>query len=497
LALSAKPGNGTQPFNSWKNRPTLRNALSLRERRNVRPITRRAGPAGRRYNQIAAAGRICRRLLRLKRRKFNVSAIAIVPVSRPVRGTVRPPGSKSITNRALVLASLADGTSNLTGVLDSQDTQVMVESLRRMGIAVTHDAGACTAEIVGSSGRPPAPSAELWLENSGTSIRFLTAVACLAHGTYRLDGNSRMRERPIGELCDALHALGANVVCEAGNGCPPVLVKASRLPGGTARVAANLSSQYLSALLMAAPCALGPVELALRGQLVSEPYVDMTLRMMQSFGVGVEQPTRGCYRAIPQPYRARKYEVEPDASAASYFFAAAAVTGGEVTVHRLSRASLQGDVGFVNVLEKMGCDVEWAQSSITVRGRTLRGVDVDMNQISDTAQTLAAIAPFATGATRIRNIAHVRHKETDRIQAIATELRELGIAVDEHDDGLTIHPGPIRPTTVETYDDHRMAMSFSLVGLKVPGIRIANPGCTAKTYPRFFNDLQALCDGGT
>ena len=237
------------------------------------------------------------------------------------------------------------------------------------------------------------------------------------------------------------------------------------------------------------------MQLVLRGQVVSEPYIDMTVRMMQAFDVNVDQSTKGRYRIVPQPYRGRAYEIEPDASAASYFFAAAAVTGGEITVEGLSRDSLQGDVGFVDVLAKMGCDVTWGESSITVRGGALRGIDVDMNRISDTAQTLAAIAPFAAGATRIRNVAHIRHKETDRIHALATELRALGITVDEHEDGLTIHPGPIRPAVVETYDDHRMAMSFSLIGLKVPGIRIANPDCTAKTYPRFFNDLQALCDG--
>ncbi|HEX4072303.1 MAG TPA: 3-phosphoshikimate 1-carboxyvinyltransferase [Planctomycetaceae bacterium] len=424
-----------------------------------------------------------------------MSAVAIVPVNRPIQGTVRPPGSKSITNRALVLAALAEGTSQLSGVLDSQDTQVMIASLRRLGIGITHDPAGGTARIVGCGGRPPANSAELWLENSGTSMRFLTAVACLGRGSYRLDGNSRMRERPIGELCDALNNLGSKAKSQQGNGCPPIVVTAAQLPGGTAHVAANISSQFLSALLMAAPRALDPVTLVLRGQVVSVPYIDMTVRMMQAFGVNVDQSTKGRYRIVPQSYHGRAYDVEPDASAASYFFAAAAVTGGEITVKGLSRDSLQGDVGFVDVLAKMGCDVAWGDSSITVRGGALRGIDVDMNAISDTAQTVAAIAPFASGATRIRNVAHIRHKETDRIHAVATELRALGITVDEQEDGLTIHPGPIRPAVVETYDDHRMAMSFSLIGLKVPGIRIANPDCTAKTYPRFFDDLQALCAG--
>jgi 3-phosphoshikimate 1-carboxyvinyltransferase len=409
---------------------------------------------------------------------------------------VRPPGSKSITNRALVLAALAEGTSHLNGVLDSQDTRVMVESLGRLAVGVTHDAANCEAVISGCSGRPTVPEAELWLENSGTSIRFLTAAVCLGHGRYRLDGNARMRERPIGELCDALNALGANAACEQSNGCPPVLVIGSGLAGGTAQVEAEKSSQFLSALLMVAPCAQKPVELMLRGGLVSEPYVDMTIRMMQAFGAHVDQTQNGRYRIAPQRYRAAAYAVEPDASAASYFFAAAAITGGTVTVQGLNRDSLQGDVNFVKLLSQMGCDVKWGDSSIKVCGKPLHGIDVDMNEISDTAQTLAAVAPFASGPTRIRNVAHIRHKETDRIAAVAAELRRLSVSVDEHPDGLTIHPGPIRPATIETYDDHRMAMSFALVGLKVPGIRIANPECTAKTYPRFFDDLTTLCRGG-
>jgi 3-phosphoshikimate 1-carboxyvinyltransferase len=451
----------------------------------------------RRYNRGFNAGRRkCRRFSRIDFGSHFVSAVSIVPVTRPIQGSVRPPGSKSITNRALVLAALADGTSHLEGVLDSQDTRVMVESLGRLAVGVTHDAASGTAVIAGCSGRPTVTAAELWLENSGTSIRFLTAVVCLGDGRYRLDGNARMRQRPIGELCDALNALGANATCEPSTGCPPVLVIGSGLPGGTAQVDAAKSSQFLSALLMAAPCAHGPVELILRGGLVSEPYIDMTVRMMQSFGVHVDQTQEGRYRIAPQPYRATTYAVEPDASAASYFFAAAAITGGAVTVQGLSRDSLQGDVNFVKLLAQMGCDVKWGDSSISVCGKPLHGIDVDMNEISDTAQTLAAVAPFASGPTRIRNVAHIRHKETDRIAAVATELRRLSVAVDEHPDGLTIHPGPIRPATIETYDDHRMAMSFALMGLKVPGICIADPGCTAKTYPRFFEDLTTLCRGG-
>lgn len=420
--------------------------------------------------------------------------ILMTPVSGPILGTIRPPGSKSLTNRALVVAALAAGRSGLSGVLDSQDTRVMIESLGRLGIDVVHDAAACTARIAGCAGRPPARSADLWLENSGTSIRFLTALCTLGEGRFRLDGNARMRQRPIGNLARALNALGGDVVCEAGTDCPPVVVSAGGLPGGTATVAGSISSQYLSALLMAAPCARSTVELRIEGELVSQPYVAMTLGVMARFGVTVDADERGRYRITPQSYRAAEYDIEPDASAASYFFAAAAITGGRVTVPGLSRNALQGDVRFVDVLEQMGCRVDWQSDAITVEGGRLRGIDVDMNAISDTAQTLAAVAVFAEGPTRIRNVAHIRHKETDRIAAVATELRRMGIAVDEHPDGLTIRPGPPRPATIETYDDHRMAMSFALVGLRATAIRIADPGCTAKTYPGYFDDLRALCE---
>ncbi|MCH7989539.1 MAG: 3-phosphoshikimate 1-carboxyvinyltransferase [Planctomycetes bacterium] len=420
--------------------------------------------------------------------------LLIQPVSGPVRGSIRPPGSKSLTNRALIVAAMAEGPSRLRGLLDSTDTQVMLESLRRLGIAVRHDRAACVAEVKGCSGKPPATEATLWLENSGTSIRFLTALCTLGNGTFRLDGNERMRQRPIRDLVDALNALGADVTFELETDCPPVLVQANGLPGGKATVAGNISSQYLSALLMVAPGARSAVELDIEGELVSKPYVAMTLAVMSAFGCHVNADQPGIYRIEPQSYRAREYDIEPDASAASYFFAAAAITGGEVTIEGLSRDSLQGDIGFVDVLEQMGCRVDRQPDSITVHGSKLQGIDVDMNAVSDTAQTLAVVAVFAEGPTRIRNVAHIRHKETDRIAAVAAELRRLKVAVEEHPDGLTIHPGPIQPATIQTYDDHRMAMSFALIGLRSPGIRIADPGCTAKTYPHYFEDLQKLCD---
>jgi 3-phosphoshikimate 1-carboxyvinyltransferase len=306
-----------------------------------------------------------------------------------------------------------------------------------------------------------------------------------------------MRERPIGDLLDALEQLGAHAVSENGDGCPPIHVHANGLPGGTTKVRGDISSQFLSGVLMTAPAARASVELAIEGRLVSQPYVRMTSVVMKAFGVAVEVATTNLQRFVitPQLYRARDYEIEPDASAASYFWGAAAITGGEVTVEGLSTESLQGDVAFVDCLEQMGCTVKREASGITVTGGTLRGIDVDMNAISDTVQTLAVVALFAQGATTIRNVGHVRHKETDRLHAVATELRKLGAEVEEQPEGLTIKPGSPRGATVDTYRDHRMAMSFALAGLRMPGVRINDPACVEKTYPEYFADLKRLTEG--
>lgn len=420
-------------------------------------------------------------------------AYLVKPVNGPIRGSIRPPGSKSLTNRALITAALASGTTKLTGVLASDDTRVMVESLNRLGVSVTHDVDNCTMEVVGCGGKPPADKAELWLENSGTSIRFLTAFCSLGNGEYRLDGNDRMRERPISHLVESLTKFGVDVQCELGTNCPPVRMKAKGLSGGQTSIAGDVSSQYLSALLMAAPCASKSVDIEVTGDLVSKPYIDMTMGVMAQFGATVLCPDLHRFTISPQEYKATNYAIEPDASAASYFFAAAAITGGEVTVEGLSSYALQGDVHFVEALEQMGCDVEYGDDAITVKGGRLTGVDIDMNAISDTAQTLAVVALFAEGPTRIRNVGHMRHKETDRVAAVVNEIRRMGVDAEEFDDGLAITPGSIQSATIETYDDHRMAMSFALAGLRTEGIRIADPGCTGKTYPHFFSDLEKLC----
>jgi 3-phosphoshikimate 1-carboxyvinyltransferase len=423
--------------------------------------------------------------------------LEIIPLEKPPSATVRVPGSKSITNRALVLAALA-GRGNgceLFNALRSEDTEIMVRSLRQLGFQVDEGEDWATQPVCvrnpHTSRIIPAHRAELFVGNSGTTMRFLTAMVCLGEGEYGLDGTPRMRQRPIGDLATALNALEGCVLTE--EGFPPVRVRANRLFGGAVGIKGDVSSQFLSGLLMAAAMAENAVTIVLDGPLVSQPYVGMTLAMMRDFGARVD--SNGMSRfTIPggQQYCGRRYRVEPDASAASYYFAAAGILSGCVTVAGMALQSIQGDVRFVELLRQMGCSVEKRENSVMVQGGPLHGIDADMNDISDTVMTLAAVACFAEGPTTIRNVAHIRRKESDRIAALATELRRVGAEVEEYPDGLKITPRPLHGAEIETYNDHRMAMSMSLIGLKVPGIVIKTPGCVAKTYPGFFAELEKL-----
>ncbi len=447
------------------------------------------------------------------RRDENVhtypAELAIAAHDGRIDATVSVPGSKSITNRALVLAALASQESGceLTGALQSEDTEVMVDCLTQLGFAVTADwPNGRIAFAKNTSGRIiPAKESKLFVGNSGTTVRFLTAMLGLGQGRYELDGIARMRERPIQDLLSALHDLGVTAKSENGTGCPPVTIHADGWKTNRVGVRGSISSQFLSGLLLAAPYAGRTIDVAVTGELVSVPYVDMTLRMLTSWGGNFQHLASGnAYRVEPISYAAANrpplaYAIEPDASSASYFFAAAAIHGGVVRVRNLPDVgvSLQGDVRFAQVLEMMGCTVRAEGSDMVLRrdSGTLRGIDVDMNDISDTVMTLAAVACFAEGPTTIRNVAHIRHKETDRIAAVAIELRKFGVLVDERDDGLTIHPVPLAKMTgcaVDTYNDHRMAMSFALIARKVPGTTIRNPACVAKTYPRFWADFDRL-----
>ncbi len=417
----------------------------------------------------------------------------IQPLEKELNATVHVPGSKSITNRALLIASLADGDTRIANALFSDDSLYFAKALQELGFQVElHEA---TGEFVvrGAGGRIPAVKADLFIGNAGTAARLLTALLTLGEGCYTLDGNARMRERPIGDLASALGQFGAHV--NTHDGFPPVRVVATGLSGGKARLTGNISSQFLSALLLVAPYSKQPVEIELVTQLTSKPYVELTLAMMSDFGVHVERGGLARFLVRTGRYsRKENYSVEPDASSASYFFAAPAIRGGRLRVTGVWRSSRQGDLAFVDILESMGCQVDRGADYIEViGGASLRGVDVDLADTPDVAQTLAAVAPFASTPTTIHGIASARLKETDRIRATCIELVRLGVQVEEHEDGMTIHPcRSIRGARIHTYDDHRMAMAFALIGLRVPDIGIENPACVSKTFPGFFNVLETL-----
>ena len=423
----------------------------------------------------------------------------IIPITHPLNASVRVPGSKSLTNRALLIAALAEGETILSNALFSDDSRYFANALKELGFDISLDEEKKQMRVIGLNGKIPANNAELFIGNAGTAARFLTAFLTLGEGEYILDGDARMRERPIGDLVDSLSLLGADItqygIRNTPPLCPPLKITTSTLRGGKTKIAGNISSQYLSALLMIAPYAQHPVEIELTTDLNSKPYVDMTLNIMRDFGVEVERDGYQSFRISPNTYSPiPNYQIESDASAASYFFAVPAICGGTVRVENISRKSVQGDINFLDVLAKMGCTVEEDENSILVTHHSsLQGVDVDMRDISDTAQTLAVIAPFASTPTRIRGIASARVKETDRVSAVCTELKRLGVQVEEYEEGMKIYPCEnLKPAKIRTYNDHRMAMAFSLIGLRAGGIEIENPGCVSKTFPNFFDELERL-----
>ncbi|HEV2127616.1 MAG TPA: 3-phosphoshikimate 1-carboxyvinyltransferase, partial [Thermomicrobiales bacterium] len=369
-------------------------------------------------------------------------AIEIQPARDPVSGTPEIPGSKSITNRVLVTAALATGTSRLTGALFSDDTYYMTRALNQLGITVRIDEDSRTMEIEGAGGLIPASSADLFIGNSGTTARFLAAVVALGTGRYRIDGDEAMRKRPIGPLLDALRQLEVDATSDNGNDCPPITISSTGLPGGEATMPGNLSSQYLTGLLLAAPAARGDITIHVEGELISRPYITITAEVMDAFGVEVDLGETSFRVPGGQRYESTEYAIEPDASAASYFFAIAAITGGTITIEGLGPSALQGDLEFVRVLEAMGCTVEMTATATIVTGPSggrLRGGEFDMGDISDTSQTLAGIAPFADGPVTFRGVAHNRVKETDRVGNVVRELRKLGQEVEEFEDGMAIH----------------------------------------------------------
>jgi 3-phosphoshikimate 1-carboxyvinyltransferase len=412
----------------------------------------------------------------------------LAPKPVPELVEVRLPGSKSYTNRALLLSALAEGTSTLSNALFSDDTERMVECLGALGIEVTADSGRRSITVHGKGKPQRTPQEPLYCGNAGTAIRFLTPFCAFGEGAVTLTGNERMRERPIADLIDGMRQLGGEVVDLDGTGCPPIRVSGGGLRGGVCQIEGTHSSQYFSALLLSAARMRDGLVLEVQGDLVSKPYIDMTLAVMARFGI---QATHEGYKRLVVPAGQQPkpidYVVEGDASGASYFLAAAAITGKKVRVGPLPSDTCQGDRSFVSVLERMGCRFAQVGDSLELAGGPLHGIEADLNAMSDTAQTLAVTALFAEGPTTIRNIANVRIKETDRIAALSAQLARLGARVEEFSDGLTIHPAKTyHACEIETYDDHRMAMSFALAGLRVPGLVIQNPGCVTKTFPDFF-----------
>jgi 3-phosphoshikimate 1-carboxyvinyltransferase len=417
--------------------------------------------------------------------------LEIEPLDGPVDATVHVPGSKSVTNRALLVAALADGASTIRNTLFSDDSYWLMHALVRLGFDLRANRKTGETGITGQNGIIPERDVEVFVGNAGTVARFLPPALALGEGPYVVDGVPRMRERPVEDLVDAMRLLGAGVGYGEEDGRFPLRVEGGGFRGGMARVRGKSSSQFVSGLLMAAPYAEEPVVLELEGR-EEWPYVGITAEVMRAFGVEVGIGDAR-YAVKPGIYEAREYEVEPDASAASYFMAAAAVTGGRVRIPGLGARSPQGDLRFAGVLREMGCEVEVGEDRVEVRGpERLRGVEVDMNAFSDTMMTLAAIAPFASTPTVIKNVEHTRYQETDRVSAVATELGRLGISVEEGRGLLRITPGTIKPAVVETYGDHRMAMALAVTGLVAPGIRIRDPGCVTKTFPDYFERLESL-----
>jgi 3-phosphoshikimate 1-carboxyvinyltransferase len=424
-----------------------------------------------------------------------MSQLTMRPIAH-IEGTIRLPGSKSLSNRALLIAALAEGSTVLSNLLRSDDTRYMLQALRQLGVEYTlsEDHTRCQIRGLGHAFASSGPM-ELYLGNAGTAMRPLCAALTLGKGSYRLTGEPRMKERPIGHLVDALRQAGAQIDYIETEGYPPLSVRADGLPGGDVQIDGSVSSQFLTAMLMAAPMAHRDVTITIGGELVSRPYVEMTLNVMHRFGVEVEQEGARRYRVRgAQRYRSPgHYLVEGDASSASYFLAAAAIKGGSVRVEGIGRGSIQGDAAFAEVLEQMGAQVTWEEESVTVSRGELRGIDMDFNHIPDAAMTIATTALFAQGATILRNIYNWRVKETDRLYAMATELRKVGATVVEGEDYLEITPPKqLRHASIDTYNDHRMAMCFSLLALDPSSVTINDPECTHKTFPDYFEYLASI-----
>jgi len=424
-----------------------------------------------------------------------MNTLTLKPIKH-IDGEINLPGSKSLSNRALLLAALAEGTTNITNLLESDDTRHMLNALKQLGIQYTLSEDKTECRVVGNAGAlQNANLQELFLGNAGTAMRPLCAALCLGKGSYVLTGEPRMKERPIGHLVDALREAGADITYLENEGYPPLQITADGLKGGKVMVDGSISSQFLTALLLASPLAKNDMTISIIGELVSKPYIDITLDIMQKFGVNVVNDDYKTFSIkAGQTYKAlENYMVEGDASSASYFLAAAAIKGGTIKVTGIGRNSIQGDIAFVDVLEQMGARVEWSENYVSVTRDALRAIDMDFNHIPDAAMTIATTALFVEGTTTLRNIYNWRVKETDRLFAMATELRKVGAEVEEGEDYLTITaPKVLKHAAIDTYDDHRMAMCFSLLALDPASVTINDPECTAKTFPTYFDVLESV-----
>ena len=411
--------------------------------------------------------------------------IEIKPLEK-VSSKVKIPGSKSYTNRALLIAALAEGISRLENPLVSDDTRYMIQALKGFGIKVKEEPNVFI--VSGKGGELNIPTEEIFVGNAGTTMRFLTTFSALTKGKVRLDGDERMRERPLADLLECLGEMGVRAIPSYNNGCPPLDIEAKGVTGGNVTLAGNKSSQYLTSILLSAPFFQNDTNIFIQGDLTSKSYADITLDIMSTFGVKVENRNYQKFSIrAGQIYKSQTYQIEGDWSSATYFLAAAAVTGGDITLMGMNPESVQGDAQFANVLKKMGCEFHRSIDSLNLKGNLLRGIKVNMNNMPDAVQTLAVVALFAKGETVIEGIGNLKIKETNRIEALANELGRLGAEVKTGEDFIVVHPREYSGAEIETYNDHRMAMSFAVAGLKIPGVKIKNPKCVEKSFPDFFS----------
>ncbi|SFI63630.1 3-phosphoshikimate 1-carboxyvinyltransferase [Thermoflavimicrobium dichotomicum] len=424
----------------------------------------------------------------------DIEVAEVSPASHPIQAELVVPGSKSLTNRALIMAALAHGESELSGILKSDDSYWCIQTLKELGVEVkiTGD----TAKVYGMGGNWPVKQAEVYIGAAGTTARFLPgALAAAKGGNWVIRASKRMSERPMHPLITALQQLGASIRYLEKEGYLPIEIRGEGLKGGEVHISGSTSSQFISGLLIASALAENPVTICITDHIVQHAYVKMTIDLLEQFGIHVDHDdSLTMMRVKPQSYHARRLQLEADASTAGYFFALAALTNGRVRITNLSYQTRQPDIQLVDVFERMGCRVTRGNGFIELEGvqQLKGGFDISMKEMSDQTLTLAAVAPFADGPIAIHDVAHIRHHECDRISAIVQLLTQMGIRVEERKDGLTVYPGQPKAAELFAYDDHRVAMSLALIGAKVPGIRILDPGCVSKTCPQYFNELEKL-----